>query len=200
MIKSSYTIRKGIPVEHRKKAAQLFSLAFEQKFIRIIGSAVSTSELLSPFLNLNNAFCAISHDNQLAGLAGFQYHGSSFTNIPFKALLQKYSLWKAVQKYLLMAVIFHRKPDNKYQLLMDGIVVSEKHRGTGIGTKLFDALEGFARENNMHGIRLDVIDENPKAKQLYERLGFQAVKHTISPKFVFKLTGVGGSTTMVKRL
>jgi ribosomal protein S18 acetylase RimI-like enzyme len=61
-------------------------------------------------------------------------------------------------------------------LQMDGICVSAAARGKGVGSALFDALFGYALEQGYSYITLDVIDTNPRAKHLYERLGFEKVK------------------------
>jgi ribosomal protein S18 acetylase RimI-like enzyme len=196
----NFTIRNGIPEKHRNVASQLFCEAFEQKFRNILGPANETGAMLASHLNLNNAVCAITNEDQLAGIAGFQYQNKSFTDIPFKTFIQKFDFWKAIRRYILAAIIFHRKPDDMHQLLMDGIVVDERYRGMGIGSRLFDALTTFARQNRMQTIKLDVIDENPNARKLYERLGFKPTKHQKSPGFIYKITGVSGVTTMVKRL
>jgi ribosomal protein S18 acetylase RimI-like enzyme len=61
-------------------------------------------------------------------------------------------------------------------LQMDGICVSASARGKGVGSALFDALFAYARKRDYSYITLDVIDTNPRAKALYERLGFEATK------------------------
>lgn len=48
------------------------------------------------------------------------------------------------------------------------------HRGEGAGTRLMEALIGRARELRLRAISLSVEDGN-RARQLYDRLGFQRV-------------------------
>jgi ribosomal protein S18 acetylase RimI-like enzyme len=62
------------------------------------------------------------------------------------------------------------------QLLMDGIGVSPNMRGNGIGTKLLHSLIEYAKTEGYRSIRLDVIDTNPAARRLYERVGFVTEK------------------------
>ena len=83
---------------------------------------------------------------------------------------------------------------------MDGIAVKDGNRGRGIGKQLFTELEKFASDSKMSSIKLEVIDENPKAKKLYESIGFTPTKYSKTPKFICKLIGVSGVTTMVKQL
>ncbi|MEL6609430.1 MAG: GNAT family N-acetyltransferase, partial [Pseudomonadota bacterium] len=60
-------------------------------------------------------------------------------------------------------------------LQMDGIFVRETARGQGVGSALLEAVVWTARMNRCDAVRLDVIDTNPRARQLYERQGFRAV-------------------------
>ncbi len=82
---------------------------------------------------------------------------------------------------------------------MDGIVVDPAYRGKGIGTRLFSSLIEFGNTEKYSTIRLDVIDTNPGARKLYERLGFYEEK-TERFEFLRGLLGFGASTTMSYRL
>lgn len=61
--------------------------------------------------------------------------------------------------------------DLEFGLVAD-IVVREKHRGNGIGRKLIDAAESFARSQNVRWLRVSVLAENESARKLYEKVGF----------------------------
>lgn len=80
-----------------------------------------------------------------------------------------------------------------YQLLMDGIGVSPRMRGNGIGTKLVHSLIDYARKEEYRSVRLDVIDTNPAARRLYERVNFVPVK-TEHFAYVKRLLGFGPAT------
>ena len=58
-------------------------------------------------------------------------------------------------------------------LYVDDLCVSEKARGEGIGTALFNYVKEFARENGCHNITLHVWECNPGAKAFYEALGLK---------------------------
>jgi len=94
--------------------------------------------------------------------------------------------------------LFERSP-RQGELLMDGITVSADYRGQGVGTQLFDALVDYAKENGYQAIRLDVIDTNPHARRLYDRLGFVA-ERTNNFEVLRPLLGFGAATTMVYSL
>ena len=52
--------------------------------------------------------------------------------------------------------------------------VMEPFRGLGIGTRLIESVEALARSHGFRQIHLAVEKSNPRARQLYERLGFRA--------------------------
>ena len=195
-----YSIQTGINPEHKEEAARLYAIAFQSKFLKLLGSPEKVTQLLSGAINPDRGICALSHSNELIGIAGFELNNSSLTNLKLKDFTRNYGLIRGTFKLVLSAILFHRKPDHKAQLLMDGIAVKEGNRGKGIGKQLFIALEKLARQNKITSIKLDVIDENPDAKKLYESIGFITTKYTKTPAFVYKLIGVGGVSTMVKNL
>lgn len=190
----------GIRIEHKEDAARLYAIAFQTKFLKILGEPEEVTQLLKEGINIQRGISAISAENELLGIAGFQLDNTSLTDITFRTFVAKYGIVKGTFKYIILAVLFHRKPDKKSQLLMDGISVKQGNRGRGIGKQLFIELEKFSIQEKMTSIKLDVIDENPKAKKLYESIGFVPTKYSKTPKFIYKIIGVSGVTTMVKEL
>ena len=63
------------------------------------------------------------------------------------------------------------------EFYIDTISVSEKFRGQGIAKELFVFIEGKAKELGFEKVSLLVDFENPKALDLYEKIGFK--KNTI---------------------
>ena len=82
---------------------------------------------------------------------------------------------------------------------MEGILVHPHARGEGIGNKLLAALDAEGRARGYAELRLEVIEENTRARALYEREGFSAVasQSTGLLRWVF---GFRGATTMVRRV
>ena len=78
---------------------------------------------------------------------------------------------------------------------MDGIVVRADRRGRGIGTKLVFRLFDVALAHNKRVVRLDVVDTNPAARRLYERLGFVEL-NTEKVPFLRRVMGFSAATTM----
>ena len=56
-------------------------------------------------------------------------------------------------------------------LYLDDLFVKEKYRGKGAGSKLLDAVIGFARNENCRRIRWQVLDWNTPAIDIYKKLG-----------------------------
>jgi len=53
------------------------------------------------------------------------------------------------------------------------IAILQSHVGIGVGTKLFNELEKWAKENNKHRLELTVMDNNPAGQALYKKVGFE---------------------------
>ena len=192
-----YSIKKGIEIEHREEVARLYAEEFSKKFEKLLGTPEAVTEVLKDCINFNYAFTAISSKNELLGLVGFYHKRSSLMDIKLKKLIKKYGFLSGLYKKIVISILFFKKRDNNKQLLMDGIVV--KLKGKGIGTALIRKLVEFAKENNMNSIKLDVIDYNP-AMRLYNREGFIKTNNIKNLKIVKYYIGVGGLTTMVKKL
>ncbi|MGV8165445.1 MAG: N-acetyltransferase family protein [Alkaliphilus sp.] len=195
-----YKIQIGINPEHKEEAARLYAIAFQTKFEKILGNPEIGTKLIKNGINSQRAISAISEENELLGIVGFHFARNSLIEIKFKDFVEEYGFLIGAYKLAIIALLFYRKPDRKDQLLMDGIVVKEGSRGKGIGKLLFLELEKFAKNGELSSIKLDVIDENPGAKKLYEKIGFVPSKHQKLPRVIYRLIGVSGVTTMTKKL
>jgi ribosomal protein S18 acetylase RimI-like enzyme len=78
---------------------------------------------------------------------------------------------------------------------MDGIAVHSDAKRKSVGSHLLKEVAKYAKDHNFSCVRLDIIDINPKAKILYERMGSKSVKVESYP-FLKWLLGSSGSTTM----
>ena len=187
----------GIPEPLRDAAARLYDDAFGAKFSVAVRSREKRLALLADSLTLPFAVTATVED-RLAGLAGFHTPQGSLTGgITVKKLIQHLGILGGLRAAMVFS-LYERKAQET-ELLMDGIAVDREMRGKGIGTKLLDELEHYARENGFSSIRLDVIDTNPAARRLYERRGFVAT-HTERFGYLRWLLGFGAATTMMYRV
>lgn len=204
-------IERGLAESERRVAATLYEQAFGAK----LGIAIKRSDqrinLLSDGFQLDHAFAARQGSGtgtdddqgndqlgQLIGLAGFTTQTGALTaGITYRKILRELGFFRG-QKAAFVLSLFERKAKAN-ELLMDGIVVDEHHRSQGVGTKLFAALIDFAKTAGYESIRLDVIDTNPAAKALYERLGFVA-ERTNTFESLRPWLGFGASTTLLYKL
>ncbi|MEU5889079.1 GNAT family N-acetyltransferase [Streptomyces sp. NPDC047461] len=186
------TVRRGLPVGAERRAAEMYWGAFGRK----LGPALNPPEKAVPFiaahLNADRAVCALL-DGQLVGLAGYKFGGRALTGGSASAVLRVYGPLRGLPRLLLLA-LFERHPAPG-QLVMDGIAVDPAMRGRGVGSLLIEEVAAVAAEQDCREIRLDVIDVNPRARALYERRGFTAVRTERTP-YLRGLLGFGAVTTM----
>ncbi|MFD8700762.1 GNAT family N-acetyltransferase [Kitasatospora purpeofusca] len=186
------TVRRGLPAGAERRAAELYWDAFGRK----LGPALDPPDKAVPFiaahLNADRAVCALL-DRQLVGLAGYRHGGRALTGGSAGAVLRTYGHLRGLHRLLLLT-LFERRP-GAGQLLMDGIAVSPGLRGRGVGSLLIEEVAAFAAEQGYREIRLDVIDTNPRARALYERRGFTAVRTEETP-YLRRLLGFGAVTAM----
>ncbi|MFI8191996.1 GNAT family N-acetyltransferase [Streptomyces sp. NPDC085946] len=186
------TVRRGVPAGAEQRAAELYWDAFGRK----LGPALNPPDKAVPFLtahlNADRAVCALL-DGQLVGLAGYQLGGRALTGGSAAAVLRAYGHLRGLHRLLPLA-LFERKP-TPGQLVMDGIAVDPGIRGCGVGSLLIEEVAAVAVEQDCREVRLDVIDTNPRARALYERRGFTAVRTQHTP-YLRGLMGFGAVTTM----
>lgn len=145
-------------------------------------------------LDGSHAICAHDNSGQLLGVAGFKTHKGALVGGTFRDLTQIYGVFGATWRAGLLSLL-ERDTENE-RFLMDGIFVAPDARGQGVGTELLRAIMAEAKMRDYAQVRLDVIDTNPRARALYERLGFVVVDtHHLGPlRHIF---GFRSSTTMV---
>lgn len=188
------SFQRGLSESYRASAASLYDETFGRKFKTAVRSGQRRRSLLEDCFKREYAIVAVSGD-KLVGIAGFHTQKGSFTGgITYKDLVSQLGFIRGSWAALIFS-LYDRKPETG-KLLMDGIVVHGDYRGRGIGRKLLGELAAYAREKRYQSIRLDVIDTNPGAKRLYERVGFRVVRTERFP-YLRWLLGFGGSTTMV---
>ena len=199
MSTQNITYRVGIPEQFRDRAAVLFEEAFGRKLAVAIQEREKRMRLLQNCMLLDHAVAAFSEDD-LLGMAGFHTSGASLTGTLFSGgwtslgkLCSSMGLARGLRAALIFS-LYERRP-KPGELLMDGIAVCSTMRGRGIGSELLRNIQSHAEEQGYTSIRLDVIDINPGAKKLYERMGFLVVKTDRFP-FLRSILGFGGISTM----
>ncbi|CAL9657270.1 GNAT family N-acetyltransferase [Streptomyces sp. Tu 3180] len=189
-------IQRGLPAGAEQRAAELYWDAFGRKLGPALNPPGKAVPFIAAHLNADRAVCALL-DGQLVGLAGYQLGGRALTGGSASAVLRAYGHLAGLHRLLLLA-LFERQPAPG-QLVMDGIAVAPDVRGRGVGSLLIEEVAAVATEQDCREIRLDVIDTNPRARALYERRGFTAVRTEHTP-YLRRLLGFGAVTTMHRPL
>lgn len=193
-------VKKGIPNALIENASTLYSEAFQRKVVKILGPKETFKALLCKGMDGRHAFYAVDEAGQLLGVAGFYSDKSALINIQLRDLIGILGVFRGLLVGFFAEGLYKKKADHPRQLLMDGIVVDVNHRGKGVGSALFENLVTYAASQDFTEIKLEVIDENPKAKKLYERLGFEVRHHKKLSARLSRLIGVSGVYTMVKQI
>jgi GNAT superfamily N-acetyltransferase len=190
------TVRLGLPAEFVRRAAEVTYDAFREKYDPLMGDREHTVAVLTKDFDRQRAIVAL-YRGEFAGLAGFYFRKRHFHRLRLRTFVEVYGWPVGVCRYLLSSI--YQRPQRAGELLMDGIVVRGDLRGKRIGTRLLEGIFAFARRHGFRTVRLDVVDTNPDARRLYERMGFVA---TASWKLAClrRLIGFSGATTMVKTL
>jgi ribosomal protein S18 acetylase RimI-like enzyme/catechol 2,3-dioxygenase-like lactoylglutathione lyase family enzyme len=187
-------IQRGFADAHRHTVAQLYDAAFGSKLALAIPEEKERLAVLAAGFDPQFALLAWRGDVVL-GVAGFKTERGAFTGaLCWRLLRAKLGLWGAVRAMLVLSLFEREAAPN--QLLMDGIAVAPSARGGGLGRGLLSALAKHAAEHGYQSIRLDVIDTNPGARRLYERMGFVAWR-TERFEYLRWLLGFSAATQMV---
>ena len=164
------TVAPGFSEAQRATAAALFWQAFSTKLGFLMRPEPKAHRFLAAVLDPTHAISATASDGTLLGIAGFKTADGAFVGGTMRDFAGVYGWFGTAWRVPLLALLERDlAPDS---LLMDGIFVHGQARGQGIGTQLLDAIKAEAIARNLRHVRLDVIDNNPRARALYERQGF----------------------------
>lgn len=193
---SELIIHNELPRGHEAEAAALYWEAFGGKLGKLLGPDDKGRQFFAKTVNPEAVIAATDNTGRLLGIAAHKAGTNGFSTATTADLFRHYGLG-ALWRLIPLAMLERDAP--KGTLQMDGICVAETSRGQGVGSALFDALFDYARQNGFTHVTLDVIDTNPRAKALYERLGFIATgEETTGP--LKPLLGFNSATKMVLTL
>ena len=171
-----------------------FLEAFGTKLAPSLGTGDQAQEFIARGLRPDFAFTAVAEDGTLPGAAGTKTEKGGLLTAHFSDLLVIYgpsqAIWHGVVHDQLVTSLWAGP------LELDGIFVAEGARGLGVGTALLDAVVWTARMNRCGLVRLDVVNDNPRARALYERYGFREVG-TLKAGLLAPLLGFKEAATMV---
>ncbi|MDP2084874.1 MAG: GNAT family N-acetyltransferase [Gemmobacter sp.] len=187
----------GLSPTDRADAARLFWAAFRGKLGRLLGPDAQALVLLERAMRPDHALVVVAPGGRVVGVAGFRSPVGSFLALEWRHLRAVYGRFGGVWR----SAALHwmgRDVDNA-RFLVDGLAVAEGWRGRGLGSALIEALAAEARARGYARLRLDVADQNDRARALYERLGFDPAGHQ-RLGLAAPLFGMSGSTVMERRL
>lgn len=190
-------LRQGLPDRLRTEAAELYWDAFGGKLGLVMGPKAKAVLFLQKALRKDHVILALAENGALLGLVGFKTFEGSFAGGDAADLHAVYGRFGAFWRKALLSML-EREVDNE-RFLLDGICVAAAAQGQGIGTALIMAICDEAKARHYRMVRLDVIDSNARARALYARAGFVAVK-TERLGVLRHFFGFEASTTMVKDL
>ncbi len=200
LVSPKITIVTGIPLQFRQIASEIYFDAFEKKIGKILGGKEKAVAYMTKVMDPNFAICAFAETEktrELIGIAGFKTANGSLIGGGFAGLVISYGFFPALFRTLFLLLL--EREIEPGILLMDGIAVTKEQRGLGAGSKLLDAIARYAKSRGYAQVRLDVIDQNPRARALYERKGFKAIEVEQTGPFKH-LFGFSSSTKMVLKL
>jgi len=177
-------------------AVCIFYEAFEQKIRAFIKSKEKALSIYEKSLIPDKIFPAVL-DNKIVGFAGLQHNGRSFIEVKYATLRLYYNPFKSAFIYQIFKLMTPKI--KKDTVRIDSIAVLKPYRSMGIGTMLINEVFDFARKNGLKKVRLEVVDTNPKAKALYERMGFVQEKK-VNYYFFARTAGFSSEYIMVYTL
>jgi ribosomal protein S18 acetylase RimI-like enzyme len=184
-----------LPEAAREAAAELYWDAFGRLLRPALGRSPNAVAVLADGIDPRRAIAAMDGD-QLVGVIGLHYAGHAFTHLTARSLVRHLGL-RGVPR-LVPLLLFNGRPDAG-ELRLDGIAVRPERRGQGIGSQLLQEAARRAALLSIDVIRLEVVDTNPRARALYEREGYVAVR-TESTPYLRRMMGFSAVTTMERRL
>ncbi len=190
-------ITKGFPDRDRPQIAALYWEAFGPKLGKAMGPRRKALRFFEAMLHPPHALCARDADGMLLGVAGFKTHEGALIGGSYRDMAAVYGWIGASWRVALLSAL-ERDTENA-RFLMDGIFVEPAARGRGVGTLLLRAIADEAAGRGYAEVRLDVIDSNDRARALYERRGFRAVR-TQSTGVLRHVFGFRSATTMILRV
>jgi len=198
MSQSEIVIIRGLPDEQRQAAVSIFEEAFGTKMHMAIPDRDKRMAFMKRVYAASHVVVAVRGDD-LLGMAGLSARDGAYRggllDVPWdpRAHRDLLGLRGSTRAVLGLRMAEHKPAPG--ELYVDGIAVAPEARGLGIGTRLLDEIAGIAREAGMRWVRLDVINTNPRAQALYERVGYKVTK-VQSFRYMERWMGLVGMVSM----
>ncbi len=168
-----------IKEEHKDTVARLYFEAFKLKFNHLWLFTKKEDKaviVLKKSITFKEGLYAVSN-NEVLGFVGLEKGNGYYAPLSLAGFNEAFGIFGAAWRFAAYGIyrLFHGQ-SKKDEVHIDPIVVSSEARGMGIGTKLLEAVFDLAKRLKKKKVILEVVDTNPMAKKLYEKVGFREVK------------------------
>lgn len=182
--------------ERRTLAALLYE-GYAKKAEALQVSQESALTLLEGALNLDRCFVALGRGS-VVGIVGVVEDGGRALQFPWVLMRTHFGALRGSAGYLLLSfrTWTASAPD---ELLFEALAVAPGARRLGIGARLVNHVEAYARQKGYASVGLEVTDSNRAALHLYDRLGYEVVR-TRHFGFLTRRAGFTGNCRMRKRV
>lgn len=197
VVTGEVTIFSGLHAHLRAPAARLYWEAFGGKLGPVLGPDARALAFFERVIRADLCLSAVDGAGTLVGIAGFKTPSGSFAGGSWADLRAVYGAFGGRWRGLLLWALSNEVDNDRF--LVDGICVARAHRNKGIGGRLLVALYREAAQRGYPSVRLDVINDNWRARALYDRHGFLPTR-TVKLGFVRYFFGFAATTTMVRAL
>jgi ribosomal protein S18 acetylase RimI-like enzyme len=163
----------GLPKRFRKQATEVFWDGFSDKLTHALGPEVDAKEFLSQTFAPSAVTLAVEQ-RQVLGVLAVSDREHPLLSDTWAAARDVYGHTQGMWRLLLMVPM--TVSPHKNTLYIEYVAVARAARGKGIGSLLMEHAEDIARARGLSGLELDVVDTNPRARGLYERMGYRLEK------------------------
>ena len=177
--RDAIAISRGLPADLHDHGVALFDEAFGDKMRMAIPDRPRRLAYMARVFRGDRAVIAL-RAGELVGMLGLASGSDAYRggllDVPWdpRPFLDLMGLRGAIRAAVGLRLAQHRPaPDELY---IDGVAVAATDRGRGIGSQLLEEAAVIAHEHGLRWLRLDVVDTNPRAQALYERLGYRVTK------------------------
>jgi len=191
-------LRFGVPQNQRVKLASILYDAFGSKFNKFYGNENKVIEFISKSLRNDRTIIA-QKNGKTVGFVGLEHKKKSFIDPSLTQTFHTFGLVSPIAMFVTRLFVLANNTKTK-ELHLESIAVSKKEQNKGIGSKLLKFVLNYARSEGFSQIKLEVVETNPRARQLYESFGFEEVKAQKIPYPLSFLMGFGSITEMVCKL
>ena len=172
-------ILANLPDSFRASAVELFLDSLGEKIIPAMGKRGRAEALLAKALNGQACFLAVE-GSRLLGMIGLNTSQSLFVQAGLTDFVRNAGFFRSLWTLPILGAMEHASAAD--ELYIEMIAVSPETRGKGVGRALMQEAEQRCRKLGKNRLTLQVVDTNPRAKKLYEEMGFRTIKtYSVQP-------------------